>query len=796
MPDEEKHRLIELRRYAILDSSPEPRFDRITALARRLFKVPVALISLVDEQRQWFKSHPGTDLEQTARDISFCTHAIRGEDVMVVPDATLDPRFAENPLVTGEPHIRFYAGAPLITPSGFHVGTLCLNDSVPRVPLTGEEKANLADLAGMVVDEMEFRLAERERREAERLFASVFETAEVGIAVIDEAGTVVHANPALCRMIHAPAAEIRGQSIFAFQPESEREKLRTAHEKFFATGAGMPTAVKLRSLDGRVLDIVLSSSLLAMEDGRRLRVSAATDVTEMRRTEEALRASNERLSQLAAIIESSDDAIIGRTLDGVITTWNRGAERLYGYTAAEMVGKSADLLVPADGPGEFPSLTEKLRRGESVAGHETTRVCKDGRRIQVSLTLSPIQDAQGNITAVSAIARDITDRKLLEEQLVQSQKMEAVALLAGGVAHDFNNLLTIIIGYGRLLLMEAEASTDIREYADEILYSAERASALTGQLLAFSRRQVVQPRVLDLNDAVESMHRLLERILGEHIELHTIPGESLGRIKADPGQIEQVIANLAVNARDAMPRGGKLTIETSDVELNEQYVRLHPQVHPGPYVMLAVSDTGSGMTPEVREHIFEPFFTTKEKGKGTGLGLSIIHGIVKQSGGEIWVYSEPGKGSTFKIYLPRIFEQADAWRRVRTGSPMPHGTETILVVEDEEPVKKMVRGILARLGYSVLEASEGQQALQICGSYADPIHLMVTDVVMPGMAGPDLARAVKILRPETRIIFMSGYTENSMLQHELIEPEANFLQKPFAPEEFAGRVREVLDGKG
>jgi two-component system, cell cycle sensor histidine kinase and response regulator CckA len=368
-----------------------------------------------------------------------------------------------------------------------------------------------------------------------------------------------------------------------------------------------------------------------------------------------------------------------------------------------------------------------------------------------------------------------------------------VALLAGGVAHDFNNLLTIIIGYGRLLQMESAEGSEPREYTEEILYSAERASALTGQLLAFSRRQVVQARVLDLNDVVRSMHKFLERILGEHIKLNSLAHEALGRVKADPGQIEQVIANLAVNARDAMPRGGKLTIETANVELNESYIRQHPQVRPGPYVMLAVSDTGSGISPQVMEHIFEPFFTTKEKGKGTGLGLPIIHGIVKQSGGEIWVYSEPGSGTTVKIYLPRVFEPTDSWKHTHAGSAMSGGHETILVVEDEKAVQKMVRGILTRLGYNVLEAGDGQQALELCGSHAAPIHLMVTDVVMPGIAGPDLARAVKILRPETRIIFMSGYTENSMLQHDPIEPEANFLQKPFTPEEFAQIIRDVLD---
>jgi len=473
----------------------------------------------------------------------------------------------------------------------------------------------------------------------------------------------------------------------------------------------------------------------------------------------------------------------------VITSWNAGAERIYGYTAADVIGR----LAPDGMQDELPALIEKVRRGERVAGYESTRTRKDGSHIQVSLTLSPIKDERGNVTGVSAIARDITERKQLEAQLMHSQKMEAVALLAGGVAHDFNNLLTIIIGYGRMLLADAAESSETREYAEEILYSAERASALTGQLLAFSRRQLVQPRVLDLNQVVDSMHKFLERILGEHIELRKVPGDNLGRVKADPGHIEQVIANLAVNARDAMPRGGKLTVETANVELNENYARLHPGVRPGPYVMLAVSDTGTGMPPEVLRRIFEPFFTTKEKGKGTGLGLSIIHGIVKQSGGEVWVYSEPGNGTTFKIYLPRVSDAADSWQRAATGSVMPRGSETILVVEDENSVKKMVREILTKLGYTVLVAGEGHSALELCSAHPRPIQLMVTDVVMPGIAGPDLARAVKILRPETKVIFMSGYTENSMLAHELIEPEANFLQKPFTPEEFARKVREVLD---
>ena len=793
MPDQEKERLQELRRYAILDTPPEARFDRITGLAARLFRVPIALVSLVDEDRQWFKSHHGTHLRETPREISFCTHAIQTEGVMVVPDAARDPRFASSPLVTGEPHVRFYAGAPLITSAGFRIGTLCLNDTQPREPLSAEEQKNLADLADIVVDELELRVAERERREMEKLFASVFATAAVGISVTNESGNYVHVNPAYCQMFGYAEDELLGQSAFRVLPEDLQDLGRRAHAAFIEGTAGMPSVWQARTREGRPLDVFVNSARLVTESGERWRVSAVTDVTQLRQTEAALRESGRRLAQLAAIVESSDDAIMGRTLDGAITSWNAGAERIFGYTAAEVIGRPATMMVPTGLSHELPVLMEKVRRGERVAGYETTRVRKDGRNIQVSLTLSPIRDEQGRITGVSAITRDITERKQLEEQLVHSQKMEAVALLAGGVAHDFNNLLTIIIGYGRMLLVDAAEGTEPREYAEEILYSAERASALTGQLLAFSRRQVIQPRVLDLNNVVESMHKFLRRILGEHIELRTLPGADLGRVKADPGHIEQVIANLAVNARDAMLRGGRLTIETANVDLNENYTRLHPGAKPGPYVMLAVSDTGTGMPPEVQKRIFEPFFTTKEKGKGTGLGLSIIHGIVKQSGGEIWLYSEPGSGTTFKIYLPRVFETADSWKRAETGSVMPRGSETVLLVEDENSVKKMVREILSKLGYAVLVAGDGQAALEVCGSHPQPIHLMVTDVVMPGIAGPDLARAVRILRPETRIMFMSGYTENSMLAHELIEPEANFLQKPFTPEEFARRVREVLN---
>ena len=888
---QESNRISELRRYAILDTPPEARFDRITSLAARIFKTPIALISLVDEQRQWFKSHYGTAVRQTAREISFCTHAIEGDQVLVVPDATLDPRFAASPLVTGEPHIRFYAGAPLITAAGYRLGTLCLIDRAARDPLTPDQEANLTDLAAMVVDQLELRLAEGERTEAQKLLASVFESAAGGISVTDERGCYVQINPAYCRLLGYEASNLIGRPFYDFlEPAGEAA---AAHAGFMAGESEMPAHWRMRRKDGAIIDVYVSSSRLVLDDGRRFRVASVTDVTPLKQAEEALRESHRRvtrilesitdafftvdkdwrfvylnaeaermiggnlvgtslydrfpkgeenrfapryeeamkwqtpvhfeefsprmnawlevhvypspdscsvylrdvtqphkgqqqLAQLASIIEFSDDAIVGMTVDGAITSWNADAGRIYGYAAEEMIGKSVSILAPLARAGEVAEFYEALERGERSQAVETTRVRKDGRQVPVSLTLSAIRDTHGGIIGISSIARDITERKRLEEQLLHSQKMEAVALLAGGVAHDFNNLLTVILGYCRLLLVELEGDTPAREYAEEVLQAAERASALTSQLLAFSRRQVSQPRVVDLNEAVRSMDKILRRTLGEDIELVTVRGENLGYVKVDPGQMEQMIANLALNARDAMPKGGKLTIETANVVLDDAYRRQHPQVRPGPYVMLAVSDTGSGMPQDVQRRMFEPFFTTKSQGKGTGLGLSIIHGIVKQSGGEIWVYSEPEKGTTIKVYLPRVAcEQAAAKPQAR--EEIPRGSETVLLVEDETPVRKLVSTMLRRQGYTVLAAGDGSEAIGICNSHEGRIHVLVTDVVMPGMAGPDLAHAVGLLRPNLKVLFMSGYTDRAAVRHKMIEADANFLQKPFCGATTRGR---------
>jgi len=381
----------------------------------------------------------------------------------------------------------------------------------------------------------------------------------------------------------------------------------------------------------------------------------------------------------------------------------------------------------------------------------------------------------------------------LQDQLRQSQKMEAIGRLAGGIAHDFNNLLTVIKGYSQLSLVEIKEGDPLRGDIEEIKNAADRAADLTRQLLAFSRRQIMEMKVLDLNDLLKNLDKMLRRVIGEDIELVTPLAEDLGRVKADPGQIEQVIMNLSVNARDAMPEGGKLTIETANVELDGAYARNHVAVTPGRYVMISVSDTGVGMAPEVRDRVFDPLFTTKEKGKGTGLGLSTVYGIVKQSDGNIWVYSEPGKGTAFKIYLPRVDEPLEEAGEVVVQKEIVGRGETILVVEDEEEVRKLAVQILRRQGYTVLEASQGNETSHICEQHKGAIHLMVMDVVMPGMNGRELAKSLEPHHPEMQVLYMSGYTDNAIVHHGILEKGLNFIQKPFTLEGLLRKVREVLD---
>jgi len=437
---------------------------------------------------------------------------------------------------------------------------------------------------------------------------------------------------------------------------------------------------------------------------------------------------------------------------------------------------------------------EGLKSGEKRP-RTFTVTCKGGT--EKIINFIPVQLETGETLMacedITELKRAEEEKAVLQEQLRQSQKVEAVGCLAGGIAHDFNNLLTVIKGYSQLSSIELKEGDPLRGNIDEIQNATDRAASLTRQLLAFSRRQVMEMKVLDLNTLLRDLEKMLRRVIGEDLELVTLLAEDLGRVKADVGQIEQVIMNLAVNGRDAMPNGGKLTIETANVELDEFYARSHMDVKPGRYVMFSVSDTGVGMSPEVRERIFEPFFTTKEKGKGTGLGLSTTYGIVKQSEGHIWVYSVQGKGTTFKIYLPRVNEPLEDIRKEVLKEELPRGKETILIVEDEEEVRKLAGKILERQGYRILETLNGDDALLACERRKGPIHLMLADIVMPGMSGSELAKLLKPLCPEIKILYMSGYTDNAIVRHGVLEKGVNYIQKPFTLKGLARKVREVLD---
>jgi PAS domain S-box-containing protein len=503
---------------------------------------------------------------------------------------------------------------------------------------------------------------------------------------------------------------------------------------------------------------------------------------------EALRRSNETLN---AFIAASPTAIIVLDLKSRVTVWNPAAARLFGWSEAEVLGQALP-TVPDEEMDARAHLDFQWKAGEAVTDAQVRRRRKDGSVVVVSLSVAPLRDAAGRVYGSIGSLVDITERVRLEDQLRQAHKMEAVGRLAGGIAHDFNNLLTVLSGRSELLLDRLGPDDPLRRDVELIHRTSGRAAGLTRQLLAFGRKQMLQPEVLDLNAMVSATERMLRGLIGENIEMVTVLAPDIGCVKVDPGQMDQILVNLVLNARDAMPAGGRLTIETANTDLDASAIRMHIEARPGPYVMLAVSDTGLGMDDDTRAQVFEPFFTTKEPGKGTGLGLATVYGIVKQSGGDIWVYSERGRGTTFKVFLPRV---EDAATRTSTdGVAAPRGgEETVLLVEDAEGVRDFAREILEGHGYRVLEAGDPVEALALAERHAGRIDLLATDVVMPKMSGRSLAERLMKRRPDVRVLYLSGYTEDAIVHHGVLDPGIPFLPKPFTPAALARKVREVLD---
>ena len=637
------------------------------------------------------------------------------------------------------------------------------------------------------------------------LSTSILEAIPDAVAAVNQQGVMIQVNSQIEALFGYTRDELIGQKIEILVPDRQRPQHHLHREHFHQQpkirrmGSGLDLYGKRR--DGSEFPVEISLSPVPV-DGGFIVLSAIRDISDRKRIEEELRHANEELdrrktrelrdsqNRLALIVDSSQDAIIGKNLDGVVTHWNKGAEEIYGYTAQEMIGQPISVLAPAERSDEVPKILEKIRNGERVEYFESVRVTKDKRTLNMSISVSPIYDADGTVVGASTIARDITSRKKIEDQLKQSQKMEAVGRLAGGVAHDFNNLLGIVTACSELLRDRVDAGS--LEYIDNIREAAKRGSSLTRQLLAFSRRQPAQVQVLDLNDRLREVSKLLRPLMGDDVEITLLPRSANAIVEADPGQLDQIIVNLAVNARDAMPRGGKLIIETSVGDFDEFFAREHPPMTAGRYVMLAISDNGVGMDEGTRVRIFEPFFTTKEVGKGTGLGLATVYGIVRQAAGHILVYSEPGRGSTFKIYFPSADTKLEiaADRKEEALPPRREGV-TILLVEDDTLMRHLTRKMLEDHGYKVLEAEDGKAALKVIGASAKPVDLTLTDVVMKGMTGPELLLRLSDSYPRMKSVYMSGYT-GELVAGQGLDSSVRLLEKPFTRVALLKTLDEVL----
>ena len=725
LPDNETRRLGVLRQYDILDTPPEQAFDDLTRLASLICQTPIALITFVDAERQWFKSKMGLEATGTAREIAFCSHTILNlQDITEVPDACADPRFADNPLVTADPHIRFYAGAPLVAPDGSAVGSLCVIAREPRV-LTAEQRDALRALGRQVMAQLELR------RQAAELAREVAEGRH---------------------------AEVRLSGQFADLTVSKAEA-----DRLLALG----------------------------EKSRRALLSVLEDE---KRAGESLRASEERFRQLAENIHEVF-WISTPALDEVLYI-SPAYERIWGRTCDSLYQSPKDWIAaihPDDRERIDGAAADKRHQG---GYDETYRIIQPGGAVRwIRDRGFPVRNAAGEVYRIVGVAEDITDTRELEQQYRQAQKMEAIGQLAGGVAHDFNNILAVIQMQSELLQCTGSLTADQTEFTEEISTTVQRAAALTRQLLLFSSREVFQPRDMDLNESIGSTVKMLRRILGEDVRMQLRLASPPMCLHADPGMMDQVLMNLAVNARDAMPHGGQLIIETSGVELDDLAVAQTGGAREGSFVRLSVSDSGCGIPAEILSKIFDPFFTTKGVGKGTGLGLATVFGVVKQHQGWINVYSEVGQGTTFRIYLPRLAREAGATGPAAATSAMGGGHETILLVEDDPTLRVSIRKALAQLGYRMLEAPTGNLALKVWEQGRKDIRLLLTDLVLPdGMNGKDLAKRLLAEAPELKVVYMSGYSAEVAGQDLVLKEGVNFLTKPFAAAKLAQTIRSVLAG--
>jgi two-component system cell cycle sensor histidine kinase/response regulator CckA len=625
-------------------------------------------------------------------------------------------------------------------------------------------------------------------RTSEIRYRRLFEAAKDGILILDAVTLKINdVNPFMTELLGYSHKEFLGKELWEIGFFSDRNASRDAFRELQVKRYLRYDDLPLRTRDGSVREVEFVSNVYE-ENGPQVIQCNIRDITERKQVEGDLRDSEERYRDL---VENAIDMIYTHDLDGNYLSVNKAVEKITGYSREEALTMNLAQSVAPEYLATARQMIAARLAGTEVTAYELEIIAKDGHRVVIEVNTRIIYE-NGAPIGMQGIARDISKRKQLEDQFRQSQKMEAIGVLAGGIAHDFNNMLTVINGYSDLTLKNMSLEDPLRHNIEEVKDAGDRAAMLTGQLLVFSRKQVLKPSVHNLSTAILNIEKMLRRIIRESIEFRMVLDPNLGNIKADPGQIEQVIMNLAINARDAMPDGGTLTIETQNVCLDEGYVSQHIEIAPGPFVKMTVTDTGEGMNEETQRRVFEPFFTTKDLGRGTGLGLSTVYAIIKQSGGDIMVYSEVGHGTTFKIYLPCVDEVVQKPRSAGDSEEILSGTETILLVEDEEIVRNLVSTILTGYGYNVLVAVNGRAAQSKCETYSEPIHMLLTDVIMPKMSGSELKEQVVKLRPDIKVLFMSGYTDDAISHRGILDAGAAFIEKPFSPDDLARKVCEVL----
>jgi PAS domain S-box-containing protein len=679
---------------------------------------------------------------------------------------------------------------------------LSANDLTARAGVAGGPR-ELRKLAGgfdQMAESLQRREAEQKRvenslRESEEMFRSLSASSPLGIFTTDLEGRWTYVNPRCRQLLEISLTKSVSEGWLQQIHPEDRSRVTEQWSSFIRSDGEFLFECQILRRGGAIGRIQVRVAPIVSEGGNTTgRVGTVEDITERKQAEEALALERYLLDTL---MQNVPDSIYFKDEKSRFLRVNRTLAARFGLDdPSQAMGKTDfDFYGDEHAQQTFQDEQRIVSTGKALVDKEERETWPDGRETWLSTTKAPLHDQRGKIVGTFGISRDITARKHLEEQFRQSQKIEAIGRLAGGVAHDFNNILTAINGYSDLVYRKLDEQNPLRSFVAEISKAGNRAAALTRQLLAFSRKQVLRPVVVDLNTLVADLEKMLRRLIGEDVQLETVCGPSLGNVQADPGQIEQVLVNLSVNARDAMPNGGKLTIEMANVALGRESERLHPDMRPGDYVMLAVRDTGTGMTEEIKAHAFEPFFTTKQPGKGTGLGLATCFGIVKQSGGHIAIESEWGKGTTFKIYLPRVAQAVEYHQATGQRVIMPQGTESVLLVEDEPNVRKISSTVLRGLGYDVVEATCGEEALRVIQQgKLKAIDLLVTDVIMPEMNGKELADQVLLSHPETKVLFISGYTADAIDQHGISDESLNLLQKPFTASILAAKIREVLDG--